>query len=467
MTDAPAARPLAARLTRRLALIAAAVAAGALAGIALHYTQDPRTLRDEALEQRLDRLEAALTPGPGGVPALDPDLRALFDRHPDAYAFALLDGAGRVLDGANLTLLPAPALETGLFAADWIARAPDGTGPLIASRRIADPDRYLRLVFAADDADPAGLVRRALLGEFAGHVLFPLAPALLILLAANALMIRRGLGPLAQAAAWARAVRPGAPVPPCPAETAAPEIADLVSAARRAMDRLAEALDGERRRAAEAAHALRTPVAVLTARLDDLPEGPAAERLRADVAALARTVRQVLDAAAAELPAGPDPVPVDLAALAEDAVAALAPFGFARGVTLALEVDPDARPALAEPAAVSLALVNLIENAVLHGRGAVCVQVGPGPAVTVEDDGPGLPPGDRAALFEPFRRGPAAPPGGAGLGLAIVARVQKALGGTVSAGDVPGGGARLRLGYRPAPSGADPHRRQVAVRPPP
>ena len=199
------------------------VAVGAIAGIALHYTRDPRTLVDEALVQRLDRLEAALTPGPGGVPALDPDTRDLFDRHPDAYAFALLDGAGRVLDGANLHLLPAPALETGLFAADWIARAPDGTGPRIVSRRIADPDRYLRLVFAADDADPAGLVRRALLAELAGHVLFPLAPALLILLAANALMIRRGLTPLAQAAAWARAVGPGAPVPPCPAETAAPD----------------------------------------------------------------------------------------------------------------------------------------------------------------------------------------------------------------------------------------------------
>lgn len=447
--------PLATRLTRRLTLVAAGALAAAVAGVATYYTRDPAYLRDEAVARQMARLETGLAPGPDHALVLEAATRALFERHPDAYGFALLDGNGTLLDGANLHLIPAQARETGMFATDWIARPDDAPGTIVASNRVAAPDRYLRLVFVAT-SDPANLVGNALLREFAGHALLPLAPAALILLAANAFLIRRSLAPLGRAAAWARSVRPGAPVPPCPAEEAAPEIADLVSAARRAMDRLTEALEGERRRAAEAAHALRTPVAVLTARLDSLPDSHATMRLREDVAALARTVRQVLDSASAEMLTIDEGGTVDLATVAEEAVAALAPFGFGRNAALALEIDPQAEPAIGDARAIGLALGNLVENAILHGRNAVCVTVGPGPTITVEDDGPGLPSLERDRLFEPFRRGPDAPPGGAGLGLAIVMRVQRAHGGAVEAGSAASGGARFRLVYREASGNALP-----------
>ena len=454
--------PLAVGLTRRLVVVAAAVLAVAITGVALHYTRDPTYLQDAAVQWRMTRLEAALTPAPDGGLVLDPDVHVLFERHPDAYAFALLDRDGAILDGANLHLLPLPARETGMFATDWIARPDDMPGGVVASHRIGDAERYLRLVFVAR-SDPADLVRYALLREFAEHALLPLGPAFLILLGANALMIRRGLRPLGAAAAWARAVRPGVAAPPLPITGAAPEIADLVSAARRAMDRLSEALEGERRRAAEAAHALRTPVAVLTARLDGLPDSPAATRLRADVAALARMVRQVLDSTSAEMATVDENTAVDLAAVAEETVAALAPFGFEKGVALGLDVDPGLEPAIGEARAIGLALGNLVENAILHGSTTVCVRAGPGPTLLVEDDGPGLPSEDREHLFEPFRRGASAPPGGAGLGLAIVARVQRAHGGTVETGDAPRGGALFRLTYRAA-CGGTPQNRQAAVR---
>lgn len=457
-----AALPLASRVTRRLVAIAAAVLFASLSGFGLYYIQDPGYLRDSAVGNQMAQLEAALRPAADGALVLDPAMRRLFDRHPDAYGFALVDGQGVVLDEANRALLPAEAFETGMFATDWIAQPDGAAGMIVVSNRVGGPERYLRLVFVAT-ADPARLVRGALLREILGHTLLPLAPAALILLAANAWMIRRSLAPLARAARWAREVRPGAPVPPCPDGEASPEIRDLTSAARTALDRLAEALEGERRRAAEAAHALRTPVAVLTARLDGLPDGEVADRLRGDVAALARTVRQLLDSTAAEMVRLEEGESVDLALLAEESVAALAPFGFDRGVALELVVDPAALPALGDARAIALALDNLIENAILHGRGSARIQVGPGATLSVEDAGPGLPAQGRDALFEPFRRGPGAPPGGAGLGLAIVARIQRAHGGTVEAGDAAGGGARLRLAFRPAPAGAA-RSRQAAVR---
>jgi signal transduction histidine kinase len=132
-------------------------------------------------------------------------------------------------------------------------------------------------------------------------------------------------------------------------------------------------------------------------------------------------------------------------------------------VALELDIDPGLEPAVGEARAIGLALGNLVENAIMHGSRAVSVRAGPGPTLTVEDDGPGLPPGDRDRLFEPFRRGASAPPGGAGLGLAIVARVQRAHGGAVEAGDAPEGGARFRLSYRPACGGTS-QTRQVGVR---
>lgn len=174
-----------------------------------------------------------------------------------------------------------------MFATDWMTRPAEPPTTVVASHRVDAAARYLRLVFVAR-SDPANLVRSALLREFTEHALLPLGPSFLILLGANALMIRRGLRPLSAAAAWARAVRPGVAAPPLSTEGAAPEIADLTSATRRAMQRLSEALEGERRRAAEAAHALRTPVAVLTARLDGLSDSPTATSLGADIAALGR-----------------------------------------------------------------------------------------------------------------------------------------------------------------------------------
>jgi two-component system OmpR family sensor kinase len=449
-------------LTRRLAVIAASVFAVTVAGFAAYYTYDPDYLLEAAVRQRMAGLERALIVTAAGHAVVDQETRALFERHPDAYAFALLDGDARVLDGANLELIPPPALETGMFATEWMTRPPGAPATVVASHRVGDEGRYLRLVFVAL-ADPGNLVRDALLREFTEHALLPLGPAFLILLGANALMIRRGLKPLGEAAAWARAVRPGVPAPPLSTERGAPEIADLASATRRAMLRLSEALEGERRRAAEAAHALRTPVAVLTARLDSLPPSVEATQLRADVAALARMVRQVLDAASAEMSAVDENAAVDLATVAEETLAALAPFGFEKGVVLELEIDPGLEPAAGDARRIGLALGNLVENALMHGSSAVRVRAGPGPTLTVEDDGPGLPPGDRERLFEPFRRGASAPPGGAGLGLAIVARVQRAHGGAVEAGDAPEGGARFRLSYRPACGGTS-QTRQVGVR---
>jgi two-component system OmpR family sensor kinase len=360
----------------------------------------------------------------------------------------LLDRNGRVVDAENVELIPEPATETGVFAQDWITR----TGPvfdpfLVASHKVGEPEDQLRMVFVMR-SDPAGLLPRALVAEFAGHIWLPILPVALILIAANAFMIRRGLRPISDAAEWARRIRPGRSAPELPGVALPAEIVDLVEATHRSLGRLNAALAAEKRRAAEVAHALRTPVAVLVARVDALPEGEATERLRADLSALSRTVQQVLACARADTLDIAERNVTDLAQLADRVVAKLAPFAYHNGAELALDVRTAPVLAMVDTDGVEVALTNLIENAIVHaGPGLIEITVGPGPEIRVRDRGKGLPSDIGRQLFEPFWRGDDAPAGGTGLGLAIVERLQRAQGGEVELRPAEGGGAEFILSF--------------------
>jgi two-component system sensor histidine kinase KdpD len=91
-------------------------------------------------------------------------------------------------------------------------------------------------------------------------------------------------------------------------------------------------------------------------------------------------------------------------------------------------------------------LTNLLLNAAVHTPPGTAVQVNAAVdadtlALTVADNGPGLPPDALPLIFDKFYRAPAAPAGGTGLGLAIVKGFVEAQGGQVKAGNRPGGGA--------------------------
>jgi two-component system OmpR family sensor kinase len=443
-------RTLARTLTRRLLWIAGVVTLANVAFVAAQYSRDTEGLQIEVVGREMARLEAALLAAPPGAPAIGAEAAGLYRDHPDAYAYALLDASGRIIEAANPALIPAEARDTGMFADDWLSRRPGPDGPVLIASHVAPLEAEpARIVFVMAD-DPAGLMREALLREFATHIWLPLLPIALLLIGASALMIRSGLAPLSRAAAWARTVRPGDPPPAFALDGQPAEVADLAEAVGRMAERLNAALDAEKRRAAEAAHALRTPLAVLIARLDAHAPGAERDQLAADLAAMQRMVTQLLASSRAAALVPSDTAAVDLAPLAEAVVAGLAPMAVARGVELGLEVAEGGVRVNGVAGAVELALANLVENAILHGGRRVEVEVGPGPSLTVRDDGPGFPTEVGARAFEPFWRGPNAPEGGAGLGLAIVERVQRAHGGGVDVRLRPEGGSELRITYRPA-----------------
>ena len=443
----PRSNTMARLLTRRLAWIALAVLLANLALIWAYYGTDREALQDEFVARQMARLEASLiSTGEGGYRIGD-RARTLFETHSEAYGFVLLGADGPALDEANSGLIPAAAFAQNRFADDWIARLPEGTPELIvAAHTIGPPGAELRLVFVAR-GDPANLLTYALIAEFIGHIAVPLLPAILLLLGSNALMLHRSLNPVSRAAAWARALRPGVgDTEPMP-KTGLGEIDDLLHATGRALDRLTEALSAEKRRAAEAAHALRTPLAAFTARLDQLPDNEATASLRADLAQLSRTVRQILASANADMVAIKPGAHIDLGSIAEAVVAALAPVAIRQGAELELRREGVVPTIIGDEEAITLALVNLVENAIIHAGGLITVAVGPGALLSVRDRGPGLLEDSSDRLFEPFRQGPNAPATGAGLGLSIVARVQRAHNGAITARTHPDGGAEFCLSF--------------------
>jgi signal transduction histidine kinase len=114
----------------------------------------------------------------------------------------------------------------------------------------------------------------------------------------------------------------------------------------------------------------------------------------------------------------------------------------ASGKTVAVEVATN-ELVLGDPAAIERVVMNLVQNAAQHGGQHIIVRVADF-GFEVEDDGPGIPPGERDRIFEPFYRlRPSV--SGSGLGLNLVKEVITRHSGKVYILDAPEGGAIVRV----------------------
>jgi two-component system sensor histidine kinase TctE len=413
-----------------------------------------RTLRSQA-QELLDSLRIA---GEGRIAFdLPPEWAEAYSRPDSTVSYTLYNASHHaVMRSPNLNRdLPYSSPSTSktfgnlyFIGANHLAavsaQAPEGHVLIVARAN------------ATEDALAWSLLEENL--EYFGLILVPSVVVALLLIW---LICGWSLRPIVRASREAAAIGPTTLDTRITAAGLPSEIRILVEAVNGALNRLADAYAAERRLTADAAHELRTPLAVLSlrlqkAKLEGVIDWPTIER---ELAQMGRLVSQLLDLARKESAARmgvADKAPVNLSRIIREAAAMILPLVEKAGRTVDVEAPVIV---LVHGRADDLRdmVRNLLDNALVHGQGAIRVRVrhdlngkGQWAVIDVADDGPGLSQGLQEIVFERFHKGTAASPG-AGLGLAIVRQVARTHNGQV--GFLPGPGCSIRVSL-PAGNGS-------------
>jgi signal transduction histidine kinase len=224
-------------------------------------------------------------------------------------------------------------------------------------------------------------------------------------------------------------------------------------------DRMADSIEEQERMrrvfAADVAHELRTPLMILRSQVEAMQDG-VIERNDASLASLHEEVLRLgrlvadlevlsaADAARFTLRSAPIALEPLASGVVEEFRAAFP------DQQVSLQVEGDSAIVEGDPDRLRQVLTNLLSNAVRFtpAGGGVEVRVstaGQEAVLDVTDSGPGIPEDELPRVFNRFFRGSRSRGDGSGIGLAVVSELVRAHGGTASAGNVPGGGARFQV----------------------
>jgi signal transduction histidine kinase len=445
------------QFTLALRLAALYIVATAVAvGILIYQAYDTAgTLNDRELSLRAADLARYVVAGTDGVPRLEltPALAASYQASGNADIFAVRSN--------SQTVLAASPSNFGQVALKWPLGTDDPSYFRLNDFGSEGREYYGLTVLLDSAAGPisvsvaraadADILVRSLLREFVFDIGW-LIPLLVILtLVVGTVAIQGALKPIAEISAMAATITPGAMSVRLPERNLPREITPLVGAVNHALDRLEKGFEVQRQFTANAAHELRTPLAIITAALDAVDESAEIAKIKADVGRMNRLVDQLLRVARLDAVALDVTDRVDLNAVAADVVATMAPWSLAQNKTIAFNGDDKPVVVKGNRYAIGDAIRNLIENAVTHTAPGTEVTVGTSfdGSASISDRGPGIPTDQRSHVFKRFWRGKGKGSAGAGLGLAIVSEIMKAHHGSVAIKDNPGGGMVFTLRFVP------------------
>jgi signal transduction histidine kinase len=298
---------------------------------------------------------------------------------------------------------------------------------------------------------------------------------------AGSLVARRSIAPVAALTAAAEEIeRTRDPNTILPEPIADDEVAELSRTLTRMLTSLSDAreeteamLERQREFVADASHELRTPLTSVLANLELLVDSlhgadrEAAESALRSTQRMRRLVGDLLLLARADAAQSPFREPLDLGDVVVEAASELGPAAAAH----AIELDVRPTPLLGARDDLQRVATNLIENALRHTPPGTRITASTrsladgGAELVVADDGPGIDPDARATLFERFVRGAGDRGGSFGLGLAIVAAVAQAHGGTVAVDTSPHGGARFTVRLPVVEASGEPVAEPLAAEP--
>ncbi|MCZ8132622.1 MAG: ATP-binding protein [Steroidobacteraceae bacterium] len=367
--------------------------------------------------------------------------------------YRVLDASGRVVatsDGTRESLLPAVpiAQQDGYFSrveipqgnfyvGAWQRRFDGGEFTL----QLARSDRFEELAQAA--IAPAVIETALLLGV--------LAAVVFSLFAVRA--VRSVLGPIREATRSAASVGRDNLAARIPSAQMPAEIRPLLDAFNGVLGRLQTAFEQQERFLANAAHELKTPLALMRSSLESESAVDRAPLLR-EIDAMGRRVQQLLQLAETADAGNLRPQRIDMTGALARSAEYLRWKADRCGV--AVRYEHPAQPVMvdADEGALFVLTKNLLENAIeFSPEGGVVSLTLDLDGYRVDDEGPGVPPEQRQLVFERFWRQPGQTRAGAGLGLALGAEICRAHGWTLSCDGAPSGGARFEVRWRrdPAP----------------
>jgi signal transduction histidine kinase len=443
------------RLTVELVALFLVASCLAVGGLIYSASLTAGSLADRELELRAEDLAGYVLLDENQKPRLNlpVTLQQAYSAAAQQSVFAIRDKDGRLIEASTP--------DIGAIAARWPAESEpsyfrlsnigpstgDYSGVSIKLDSAAGPVSVL-----VAEASGGDQLVHSILREFVFDIAWYVPPFFAVTLLLAAYSVRRSLLPLRAASAQASAIGPQSIALRLQEADVPTEALPLVTAVNRALDRLEQGFVIQRRFTANAAHELRTPLTIITARLDTLEGNGQVSALREEVARMNRLVEQLLCVARLDSVALDVSSPVDLRQLAEEVVGSMAHLALSARRTIALTGADYPVTVIGNAAAITDALRNLIENALVHTPPGteVVVEVDPRGAISVQDSGPGIPAEDRQHIFERFWRGKGVRTDGAGLGLAIVMEIVRAHGASVTVSNRIPCGARFDLRFRDA-----------------
>lgn len=347
----------------------------------------------------------------------------------------------------HVLALPRDSLEPGTVHSHTLA-GPQGSELMVHEQlviyRAPAGTRVMRFAVALDRREIA-----AARAEFAGEIFPALALLGLILIVAAWIQVTLGLRPLEEVRRGVNAIRAGQQRR---LEGHFPdEVGPLVSEVNDLLEAQDSIIERARMRAGDLAHGLKTPLTVLAGdarKLRDKGEVGIAEEIEDLARSMQRHVDYELVRTRAAFEARRGDLKADLSAIAARLVAAMRHTP--RGEELDWDIElPDSLPVALDPADLTEAIGNVLENAVKWARTRVAVAITrerETAVLIVSDDGKGVPDARIAELGQRGRRLDERVPG-TGLGLAIVKEIVEAYGGDLALRNLTGGGfaATVRL----------------------
>src|SRR4029077_11341079 len=407
-------------------------------------------LHHRALRERASEILRYLDRGPDGAPRLSLP-GAFAEPISEAYgrsAFAVLDPTGRVLFSSlagDRAITRARAQEQPFEYFELNHQGSNIFGVTVA----ADVKGQPLTIQVSEDVAHRDVLIDDIVAQFFTRVGWITAPILLILLIIDVVIFRRALRPIIAASALAERIGPAHTELRLPEEDMPQEVIPLVRAVNQALDRLEEGFRGQREFTADAAHELRTPLAILRTQVDMIDDRELAKSLRDDIESMSRLVNQLLDIAELETFVIGEGEVANLSAIATEIAAYIAPLALSQHKTVAVAGADQSVRVRGNADTLGRAIRNLVENALTHTAAGTTVEISvdPAGALRVMDRGPGVPSAEREQIFRRFWRRDRRRAGSAGLGLAIVKRIAEMHRATIDVSDRLGGGAIFTLRF--------------------